>query len=133
MYVCLEKMLICWIHQDEEPCMIGSAGNRWNFTGRALAEISERLIDYNRLFGSIPEVNYHYFHTPPEWKKFIGPNHSYYSHGNLDLQSVIPRIATLPTHQFQPEIKYQYNAYYKTESYKLCNLPIPLVLWDYTL
>ena len=36
-----------------------SAGNRWNFTGRALAEISERLIDNNRLFGSLPEVNYH--------------------------------------------------------------------------
>ena len=37
------------------------------------------------------------------------------------------------THQFEPEIKYLCNAYNETESYKLCNLPIPLVLLDYTL
>ena len=49
--------------------MTGSAGNRSNFEDRALAEIAERLIDYNRLFGSLPEVNYHSLHTPPKREK----------------------------------------------------------------
>ena len=33
-----------------------SAGNRGNFAARLLGKIAERLIDYNRLFGSLPEV-----------------------------------------------------------------------------
>ena len=46
-----------------------SAGNRRNFAARLLGKIAERLIDYNRLFGSLPEVNYRLFHSPPKTKK----------------------------------------------------------------
>ena len=33
-----------------------SAGNRGNFAARLLGKIAERLIDYNRLFGSSPDT-----------------------------------------------------------------------------
>ena len=36
------------------PTMMCSAGNRRNFAARLLGKIAERLIDYNRLFGSLP-------------------------------------------------------------------------------
>ena len=46
-----------------------SAGNRGNFAARLLGKMAERLIDYNRLFSSLPVVNYHLCHSPPKTKK----------------------------------------------------------------